>query len=293
VRQIGQATRRALLAPTRAGKMASPPTPPAELDANRRSSPTGINTYDSATKYDEKNEKYVAENGSGDVEVQHIVQADKLARKLSARQVQMIAIGGTIGTGLFLGTGRSISVGGPGSTLIAYIIVGCIVFITMLSLGEMATFMPIAGSFCTYAGRFVDDAFAFSLTWNYWFNDAVSMASDLTALQLVFAYWNTNFPGWGLGLIFWVVLVLANIITVAAYGELEYWLSLLKVITIIIFIVLGIAVNAGGNSTHHYIGGSLWNIGDAPFVGGIGGFASVFVTASFACMSTFSLMLQY
>jgi len=69
--------------------------------------------------------------------------------------------------------------------LIAYLIVGCIVFLTMLSLGEMAAFIPVAGSFCTFAGRFVDDAFGFALTWNYWFNDAVSMASDLVALQLV------------------------------------------------------------------------------------------------------------
>ena len=80
------------------------------------------------------------------------VAADRLARKLSARQVQMIAIGGTIGTGLFLGTGKSLATGGPASMLIAYAIVGAIVFITMLSLGEMAAFMPIAGSFCTFAG---------------------------------------------------------------------------------------------------------------------------------------------
>lgn len=160
--------------------------------------------------------------------------ADLLARKLSARQVQMIAIGGTIGTGLFLGTGKSLATGGPASMLISYIIVGIIVFNTMLALGEMAAFMPIAGSFCTFAGRFVDDAFGFALTWNYWFNDAVSMASDLTALQLVFQYWNTNFPGWALGLIFWFTLVAANILTVRVYGELEYWLSLLKVITIIV-----------------------------------------------------------
>jgi hypothetical protein len=72
------------------------------------------------------------------------------------------------------------------------------------------------------------------LTWNYWFNDAVSTASDLVALQLLLEYWTTNFPGWALSLIFWVVLILANIITVRAYGEVEYWLSLLKIITIIV-----------------------------------------------------------
>lgn len=82
----------------------------------------------------------------------HRIQSDLLNRALSARQVQMIAIGGTIGTGLFLGTGRSLATGGPASILIAYIIVGAIVFVTMLSLGEMAAFIPVAGSFCTFAG---------------------------------------------------------------------------------------------------------------------------------------------
>ncbi len=81
-----------------------------------------------------------------------VIQADRLKRALSARQVQMIAIGGTIGTGLFLGTGKSLSTGGPASVLIAYAIVGGIVFVTMLSLGEMAAFIPVAGSFCTFAG---------------------------------------------------------------------------------------------------------------------------------------------
>lgn len=112
------------------------------------------------------------------------VKEDQLSRKLSARQVQMIAIGGTIGTGLFLGTGKSLATGGPASMLISYAIVGVLVFLTMLALGEMAAFMPVAGSFCTFAGRFVDDALGFALTWNYWANDAISTASDLVALQV-------------------------------------------------------------------------------------------------------------
>ena len=82
----------------------------------------------------------------------HPIQSDKLNRSLTARQVQMIAIGGTIGTGLFLGTGKSLATGGPASILIAYAIVGGIVFVTMLSLAEMAAFIPVAGSFCTFAG---------------------------------------------------------------------------------------------------------------------------------------------
>ncbi|TQB69762.1 hypothetical protein MPDQ_001386 [Monascus purpureus] len=219
------------------------------------------------------------------------VSADKLARNLSARQVQMIAIGGTIGTGLFLGTGKSLSNGGPASMLISYAICGGIVFVTMLSLGEMAAFVPVAGSFCTFAGRFVDDALGFALTWNYWFNDAVSTASDLIALQLLLQFWTDNFPGWAISLIFLFVVISFNILSVRCYGEVEYWLSLLKVATIVVFIILGIAVNCGGNTEHKYIGGKNWHIGDAPFVGGIGGFASVFVTASFAFGGTESIAI--
>ncbi|KAE8144711.1 amino acid permease/ SLC12A domain-containing protein [Aspergillus avenaceus] len=219
---------------------------------------------------------------------QHI-NADRLARKLSARQVQMIAIGGTIGTGLFLGTGKALATGGPASMLIAYAICGGIVFVTMLSLGEMSAFIPVAGSFCTFAGRFVDDALGFALTWNYWFNDAVSTASDVIALQLLLDYWTDNFPGWAISLIFLVVVIGLNMFSVKVYGEIEYWLSLLKVITIIIFIILGIVVNCGGNRDHKYIGDKYFYVDDAPFVDGIGGFASVFVTASFAFGGTESI----
>ncbi|KAK4093910.1 hypothetical protein ACCO45_013527 [Purpureocillium lilacinum] len=224
-------------------------------------------------------------------EGQVFAHSDRLKRSLSARQVQMIAIGGTIGTGLFLGTGKSLATGGPASMLICYAIIGAIVFVTMLCLGEMAAFIPVAGSFCTYVGRFVDDAFGFALTWNYWFNDAVSTASDLVALQLILKYWTDNFPGWALSLIFWFVLIGLNIVTVRAYGEVEYWLSLLKVITIVVFIIMGIVVNVGGNMDHHYIGGENWHIPGAPFVDGIGGFASVFVTASFAYGGTESIAI--
>ncbi|ORY04925.1 hypothetical protein K493DRAFT_296752 [Basidiobolus meristosporus CBS 931.73] len=214
---------------------------------------------------------------------------DTLKRALTARQIQMIAIGGTIGTGLFLGTGKSLTTGGPASMLIAYAIVGVIVYFTMLSLGEMSTYIPIAGSFNTYANRFVDEGLGFALTWNYWFNDAVSVASDLTAAQMIFSYWDTDFPGWALSLIFLVFLVIINAIDVKAYGEIEYWLSLLKVITIIIFIVVGICVNLGANRGHGYIGFQYWKLLDAPFVGGFGGFVSVFVTAAFAYGGTESI----
>ncbi|PFH62900.1 hypothetical protein XA68_11219 [Ophiocordyceps unilateralis] len=245
----------------------------------------------SAIHDDEKSAEKREERRDDDGEGLVFVRSDRLRRSLSARQVQMIAIGGTIGTGLFLGSGKSLATGGPASMLLCYAIVGAIVFVTMLSLGEMSAFVPVAGSFCSFSGRFVDDAFGFALTWNYWFNDAVSTASDLVALQLVLQYWTDRFPGWALSLIFWALLVAVNVASVRAYGELEYWLSLLKVITIMVFIVVGIVVNVGGNLEGRYIGVENWRLPGGPFVGGIGGFASVFVTASFAYGGTESIAI--
>ena len=212
-----------------------------------------------------------------------------LARSLSARQVQMIALGGTIGSGLFLGTGEALSEGGPASLLIGYMIIGVVIYLTMVALGEMAAYMPISGSFGVYGTRFVNEPFGFAIQWNYWANDAISTAADLVAAQILIAYWNENFPGWVVSLIFLVFLVGVNLISVRSYGELEYILCLLKIATIIIFIILSICVNAGANVRHEYIGTRYWYIGDAPFVDGIGGFASVFVSAAFAYGGTESI----
>jgi len=142
-----------------------------------------------------------------------------LQRGLSARQVQMIAIAGTIGTGLFLGTGRSLAEGGPASMLICYSTVGFIVYVTLLLLGEMATQYPVAGSFNAYTTRFFSPSYGFALAWNYWFNDAVSVSSDLTAAQLVLHFWGIE-GAWIISVVFWIFLVGVNALSVGGYGEL-------------------------------------------------------------------------
>lgn len=147
------------------------------------------------------------------------LKATTLRRGLSARQVQMIAIAGTIGTGLFLGTGRSLAHGGPASMLICYTLIGFIVYVTLLLLGEMATQYPVAGSFNAYTTRFFSPSYGFALSWNYWFNDAVSVAGDLTAAQLVLQFWGVE-HAWVVSLAFWVFLVGVNALPVGGYGEL-------------------------------------------------------------------------
>lgn len=214
----------------------------------------------------------------------------ELNRSLSTRQVSMIAIAGVIGTGLYLGTGKSLAQGGPLSLLITYSIMSLEVYLMMLALGEMSAYMPIAGSFCTFAKKFGSESLGFAILINYWLNDAVSVASDLTALQLVMKYW-TDFHFWIVSLIFWVLLLFLNIFHVRFYGETEYWLALLKVLSIIAFFIVSIVVNVGHNEQHEYIGFKYWSMGDAPFVDGFKGFAKLFVTASFALGGTESLTL--
>ncbi|CAL9729484.1 basic amino-acid permease [Monosporozyma unispora] len=219
---------------------------------------------------------------------------EDLTRALQPRHINMISIAGIIGTGLYLSTSKSLHQGGPASLFMNYTILGGVVYLTMLCLGEMSTYMPISGSFCSYARKFGSESFACALMWNYWFNDAVSVASDLTALQLVLDYWKSSdnhFPYWAASLLFWFFVLLLNVISVKLYGEAEYWLALLKVIAIIIFFILGIVVNVGHNPQHEYIGFKYWTHGDAPFVDGFKGFASLFVSASFAYGGTESITL--
>jgi amino acid permease len=179
-------------------------------------------TQGGSTKAALANQRYGATTVNDDEEEEGPRQSGSssgLQRDLSARQVQMIAIAGTIGTGLFLGTGRSLAQGGPASMLICYSVIGFIVYVTLLLLGEMATQYPVAGSFNAYTSRFFSPSYGFALGWNYWFNDAVSVASDLTAAQLVLQFWTISNP-WIISVAFWVFLVSVNAVHVRAYGEL-------------------------------------------------------------------------
>lgn len=237
----------------------------------------------SSTDIDIKKDSGVADLEQYDSDTTSIRnEPELLKRKLNARQINMITIAGVIGTGLFLGISGSLKKGGPGALIISYAIIGILVYLTMLALGEMSTQFPVSGSFTTFAKRFGSESFGFAIISNYWLNDAVSVASDLVALQVIFEYWNPAIPGYAISLIFWVFLLFLNVFDVRFYGETEYWLSLLKVITIIIFFIISIVVNAGANINHEYIGFKYWSYGEAPFVNGFKGFASIFVSTAFA-----------
>lgn len=204
-----------------------------------------------------------------------------LRRGLKARHIQMIALGGTIGTGLFMASGKAISNGGPGGALVAYAIVGLLVFCVMMSLGEMAAFIPVSGSFAHYAKRFVDPSLGFMLGWIYWVNWSVGVAVELTGVAMIMEFWVKSIPSVVWSIICLVILVMINVFSVKGYGEVEYWMSLVKIITVIIFIIVGICVDTGAVGGNH-IGVTNFHLEGGAFPFGFLGVFNVFITAAFS-----------
>lgn len=164
-------------------------------------------------------------------------------RALGARQIQMIAIGGAIGTGLFLGAGKGISKAGP-SLILAYAIAGLVIFFIMRALGELLMYRPVSGSFSEYAREFIGPFAGFVTGWTYWLFWVVTGITEVTAASEYMQYWTKNTDGilnqpqWVFALIFTVVLFLANLISVKLFGELEFWFSMVKVTAIVGMILI-------------------------------------------------------
>ncbi|KAF9114098.1 hypothetical protein BGX27_000151 [Mortierella sp. AM989] len=187
-------------------------------------------------------------------------------RDLKSRHLQMIAIGGTIGTGIFLSSGGSVAGAGPLGALISYSIVGLMVFFIVTSLGEMAAYLPLPGAFTTFGSRFVDPSLGFGLGVGYAFQWTITVTIEVTSAGLILQYWWPNLQMWIPALVFIVILVAITLLGVKAFGELEYWFSMIKVLTCVLFIIVGVLVDTGaigGDS----IGGRNWHIEGAPIVG--------------------------
>ncbi|HEY5832384.1 amino acid permease [Streptomyces sp.] len=163
------------------------------------------------------------------------------ARGLGSRQIQMIAIGGAIGTGLFLGAGRAIHQAGP-SLILMYALAGAVVFAIMRALGELLTYRPVSGSFADYAREFLGPFAGFATGWTYWLMWVVTGMAEVTAAAAYVAYWWPSVPRWSAALGFLVVLFAANLISVRLFGEVEFWLSMIKVTAILGMILIGLGV---------------------------------------------------
>lgn len=164
-----------------------------------------------------------------------------LSRNLRSRHIQLIAIGGTVGVGLFLGSAKAIHNAGPG-LLLAYAVGGVAIFFIMRALGELLTYRPVAGSFATYADEFCGPFAGFVTGWSYWFAWVVTAMAELTAIGIYVRYWFPDVPQWLPALIALLALYGSNLLAVRVFGELEFWFALIKVVTIVALIVAGLAV---------------------------------------------------
>jgi lysine-specific permease len=208
----------------------------------------------------------------------------ELRKQLSTRHLSMIALGGTLGTGIFLTSGSALYVAGPLGAIFAYIVMGIVVYLLMNSLGEMSAYKPVSGSFCEYASDYVSKPFGFAMGYNYWFNWAITIAVELIAAALVMGFWFPNIPAIDWCILFFCGTFLLNILPVKSYGESQYWLSLVKVAAIIIFILVGVLMIVGLNPQHHPIGFHHW--GEGYFHHGLSGLFQVFLLSGFAFQGT-------
>jgi AAT family amino acid transporter len=172
-------------------------------------------------------------------------QEHGLKKELSARQMAMVAVGGSIGTGLLLGSGAAIQVAGP-AVVITYILSALIAWTVAMALGEMSSVHPAAGSFGVYAELYLNRWAGFVARYGYWFAVVIAVGSEVVAAGTYMRVWFPNIP-----VVFWMVvfglfLVIVNLFSVGDYGTFEYWFAMIKVVTIFVFIVTGAALLFGG-----------------------------------------------
>lgn len=172
-------------------------------------------------------------------------ESPKLNRTMKSRHLLMLSLGGVIGTGLFLNTGYTINQAGPGGAIIGYIVGGIILYMVMTCLGELAVYMPVTGSFQTYATKFIHPAAGFSLGWMYFVGSAATASVEFTAAGILMRHWFPNVSIWIWCAIFIVLLFSLNALSTRGFAEAEFWFAGIKVVAVLFFIVVGVAVIFG------------------------------------------------
>ncbi|KAE9963818.1 hypothetical protein BLS_008872 [Venturia inaequalis] len=213
--------------------------------------------FEEAPKYEEKTAS-PRPSGFDNTEGEVFDNADNLQRHLGNRQIQLIAIGGSIGTALFVSINSGLYHGGPGSLLIAYFVYSCMLGLVNNCVAEMSTYMPVSGGFIRLAGHWVDEAFGFMAGWNFFFYEALLIPFEITALNTVLKYWRDDIPVAAVCAACIVLYAILNFLAVKAYGEAEFWLSGGKVILIMILFSFTFVTMVGGNPKHDAYGFRYW-----------------------------------
>jgi L-asparagine permease len=179
-----------------------------------------------------------------------VVSEEGYQPALSNRQVQMIAMGGAIGVGLFYGTGERIAKAGPG-LIVSFVIAGVIAFFVIRAMGELVMYRPTAGSFVEYSREFIGDWAGYVSGWMYWLNWAATGVAEITAVGVYVQFWAPRVPQWVSALAALGVLLAVNMVTVRLFGELEFWFAAVKVLAIVSFLVTGITLVLAGAGVGH------------------------------------------
>jgi len=210
-------------------------------------------------------------------------EPDHLRRSLSNRHLQLIAIGGAIGTGLFMGSGKTISLAGP-SILLVYLIIGVMLFFVMRAMGELLLSNLQYKSFIDFSTDLLGPWAGFYCGWTYWFCWIITAIADVIAIAAYVQYWFPDMPAWIPAVLCVLLLLTLNLVTVRLFGEMEFWFALVKIIAIVALIIMGVGLVAWGftsPSGNKASLANLWNDGGF-FPTGMGGFFAGFQIAVFA-----------
>ncbi|KAJ0337779.1 hypothetical protein COL922a_006377 [Colletotrichum nupharicola] len=213
---------------------------------------------------------------------------DHTHRKLKSRHIQLIGIGGTIGTALYVQIGRGLLNGGPASLFLAFSIWCTFILAVTLSMAEMVTYLPISSPFIRFAGRYVDEAFGFAAGWNFFVFEAALVPFEVVACNLIIHFWSDAVPAGGIIAIILVLYGLINVMAVQWYGETEFWAALGKFLLIVGLIIFTFIVMLGGNPLGDRFGFRYWNdpgaFAELYYSGSLGrflGFLQCLIQASF------------
>ncbi|KAF3931440.1 hypothetical protein ABW19_dt0202854 [Dactylella cylindrospora] len=210
---------------------------------------------------------------------------NQLNQTLKSRHMNMIAIGGSIGAGLFVGSGGALATGGPASLVIDFMIIGVMIFNVVYALGELAIMYPVSGGFYTYSSRFIDPSWGFAMGWNYFAQWATILPFEIIVAAECIRFWRDDLSPAIWYSMFLVAITLINIFGILGYGEEEFWSSVLKLSAVITFLISSFIFVLGGGPDsgqyNSYQGAKLWYDPGA-FRNGFRGFCGVFVTAAFS-----------
>ncbi|CAI5759917.1 unnamed protein product [Candida verbasci] len=208
--------------------------------------------------------------------------AAPLKQNLKKRQLQMIALGGCVGSGLLVASGLALQ-NGPLALVIAWLIVGSFLYCTMQSLAELCSYLPVSGSFATYSARFIDSSWGFAMGWNYALFWVIVLPLELVASSMTINFWQSNINSVVWVAVFYVLIFLLNLCGNKGFGEFEFIASIIKLLGVVGFNILAIIIICGGTGNQGYIGGKNWH---PPLQTGFKGIVSTCLTATYSLAGT-------